>query len=145
MSNTYKLPLVLTCQVTGKVVKWTNRQIIDKKIAQYGSLEAFQAQFKCKGAGKTSATVAAQMTKAPIIKQVCEDGVALGKMTSGEYAKSQFGQAREVPTGEVRMVTRVFPYSDGTQCTVTSPAQSGKPNAIEATIKAPHIKINTEQ
>lgn len=51
MSNT-TIPnkLVLTCTITGKVVTWTNKAIIAKKIEQFGSLEAFVAQFKCKGA-----------------------------------------------------------------------------------------------
>jgi len=35
----YTLPLVLTCKVTGKSVKYTSASYIDKVIAKHGSLE----------------------------------------------------------------------------------------------------------
>jgi len=35
----YTLPLVLTCKVTGKSVKYTSASYIDKVIAKYGSLD----------------------------------------------------------------------------------------------------------
>jgi hypothetical protein len=41
----YSLPLVLTCKVTGKQVKYTSPSYIDKVIAKHGSLEALQANF----------------------------------------------------------------------------------------------------
>jgi hypothetical protein len=41
----YALPLVLTCQVTGKQVKYTSPSYIDKVIARAGSLEKLQATF----------------------------------------------------------------------------------------------------
>lgn len=125
MSNT-TIPnkLILTCTITGKQVTWTNKNIIAAKIAEFGSLEAFVAQFKCRGAGKPVRSVAADVTKASVMKEVFEDGVALGKMTKGEYAKSQFGQAKEVPTGDVRYVTRVHTF-DGRDVTVNAPYKSG--------------------
>lgn len=41
----YALPLVLTCRVTGKQVKYTSPTYIDKVIAKYGSLEKLQSDF----------------------------------------------------------------------------------------------------
>lgn len=41
----YSLPLVLTCKVTGKQVKYTSPAYIDKVIAKHGSLEALQKNF----------------------------------------------------------------------------------------------------
>ena len=41
----YALPLVLTCKVTGKQVKYTSPSYIDKTIARSGSLELLQKNF----------------------------------------------------------------------------------------------------
>jgi hypothetical protein len=41
----YTLPLVLTCSVTGKAVKYTSAAYIDKCIAKAGSLEALQKSY----------------------------------------------------------------------------------------------------
>lgn len=41
----YSLPLVLTCKVTGKEVKYTSPTYIDKVIAKFGSLEKLQKEF----------------------------------------------------------------------------------------------------
>ena len=41
----YAFPLVLTCKVTGKQVKYTSPSYIDKVIARAGSLEKLQATF----------------------------------------------------------------------------------------------------
>lgn len=41
----FSLPLVLTCKVTGKQVKYTSPSYIDKVIARAGSLEKLQASF----------------------------------------------------------------------------------------------------
>lgn len=41
----YTLPLVLTCSVTGKTVKYTSAAYIDKCIAKAGSLEALQKSY----------------------------------------------------------------------------------------------------
>lgn len=46
--------LELTCTVTGKQTTWTNQKIIQAKIDQFGSLEAFVAQYKSKGASSNS-------------------------------------------------------------------------------------------
>lgn len=49
MDNTYKTPISLTCNVTGRVVKYYHRPYIDALIAKHGSLESLIKNFKCKG------------------------------------------------------------------------------------------------
>ena len=93
--------VILTCTVSGKTVTWTNKTIIQKKIDQFGSLEAFQAQFKCKGANKKDKPKPIKM-----LKPILEQGVALGKMSPEEY-RDKFTQ-------------RTFTYPDGTNCTVVT-------------------------
>lgn len=95
--------LHLTCTVTGKTVVWTNKKIIQKKIEQYGSLDAFVAQFKCKGANKKE-----KVKKVGMLKPILQEGAAMGKMTPEEY--------------HAKYVTRTFSYPDGTNCTVSVPA-----------------------
>lgn len=73
--------ITLTCTISGKTVVWTNRKIIQAKIDKHGSLEAFMAQYTSKGAGKTP------KVKASFIKPILQQGVAMGKMTSEEYAQ----------------------------------------------------------
>jgi hypothetical protein len=53
----YALPLVLTCKVTGKQVKYTSPSYIDKVIAKHGSLEALQKSFTCREGRRTPAKV----------------------------------------------------------------------------------------
>ena len=73
--------ITLTCTISGKTVVWTNKKIIQAKIDQFGSLEAFMAQYTSKGAKKTPEV------KASFIKPILQQGVAMGKMTSEEYAQ----------------------------------------------------------
>jgi hypothetical protein len=56
----YALPLVLTCKVTGKSVKYTSPSYIDKVIAKYGSLEALQANYTSRDGRRQSAEKAAK-------------------------------------------------------------------------------------
>jgi len=94
--------VVLTCTVTGKTVTWTNKTIIQKKIDQYGSLETFMSQFKCKGAGKK------KVQKVGVtLKPVLEEGVKMGKMSPEEYT--------------TKYVQKRYTYKDGTSCTVVVP------------------------
>ena len=102
--------VILTCTVTGKTVTWTNRSIIQKKIDQFGSLEAFQAQFKCRGAGKPAKKKEPSIVA---IKPILQQGIALGKMTSKEYSD-------QYPIG--RYYTRKYANKDGSYCTVIAPA-----------------------
>jgi len=50
----YSLPLILTCKVTGKQVKYTSPSYIDKVIAKHGSLEALQANFTSREGRRTT-------------------------------------------------------------------------------------------
>ena len=102
--------VILTCTITGKKVTWTNKKIIQKKIDQFGSLEAFVAQFKCRGAGKPAKKKEPSVVA---IKPILQQGIALGKLTPKEYSD-------QYPIG--RYYTRKYDYKDGTSCTVVSPA-----------------------
>ena len=94
--------VVLTCTVSGKTVTWTNKKIIQKKIDQFGSLEAFVSQFKCKGAGKKKV-----QKVGVILKPVLEEGVKMGQMSQKEYND--------------KYVTNTYQYKDGLNCTVSAP------------------------
>jgi hypothetical protein len=96
--------ITLTCNVTGKVVTWTNKHIIAKKIQQHGSLEAFQAAYVSKGSKKSDSVTKEVFVQ---LKPIFEQGVALGKMTPEEY--------------KARYITRTYDYKDGTTCTVNTP------------------------
>lgn len=115
--------LILTCNITGKVVTWTNKTIIASKIAKHGSLAAFLSSYVSKGAGKVStgmkkksetkeeAAHSFNQKAAKVVKPILEQGVALGKLSNDEYT--------------ARYVTRVYPNKDGSSCTVTAPATTG--------------------
>ena len=94
--------LVLTCTVTGKKVTWTNKAIIAKKVQQFGSLDAFVAQFKCKGVNK-------KVKPKPIValKPILVEGVQMGKMSQKDYHD--------------KYVTRTYTFKDGINCTVSAP------------------------
>lgn len=107
--------LLLTCNVSGKQVTWTNKTIIAAKIAQHGSLEAFLSAYVSKGAGKVSkgmkedrAQRAASFgKKAKIVRPLLEQGVALGALTPEQYS--------------AQYTTRTITYKDGVKCTVVAP------------------------
>lgn len=96
--------ITLTCTVSGKTVVWTNKKIIQAKIDQFGSLEAFTAQYTARGAGKTP------KVKASFIKPILQKGVELGKMSSQEYAQ------------KYPMIERRYVNKDGSITTVIAPA-----------------------
>ena len=52
----YALPLVLTCKVTGKSVKYTSPSYIDKVIAKYGSLDELKANYTSREGRSQTAT-----------------------------------------------------------------------------------------
>ena len=95
--------IILTCTVTGKKVTWTNKAIIAKKIQQYGSLEAFQAQFKCKGAVKKD-----RVKKISMLKPILQEGVQMGKMSQQEYLSKYTEKVLTYPDGQhCRVITHV--------------------------------------
>ena len=93
--------VVLTCIISGKVTTWTNRKIIQAKIDKHGSLEAFMAQYTAKGAGKTP------KVKASFMKPILQAGVALGKMSSEEYATKYPRQERTYAAKGSDVITTV--------------------------------------
>ena len=94
--------ITLTCTISGKTVVWTNRKIIQQKIDQFGSLEAFMAQYTAKGAGKTP------KVKASFIKPILQQGVAMGKMSSEEYAEKYPRQERTYAAKGSDVITTVY-------------------------------------
>lgn len=101
MTTTAPSKVILTCTVTGKTVTWTNKKIIQKKIDQFGSLEAFVAQFKCKGAAKK------KKVRAVMIKPILEEGVKIGAMSLSEY--------------QAKYMSTTHTFKDGINCTVVLP------------------------
>jgi hypothetical protein len=52
----YALPLVLTCKVTGKSVKYTSPSYIEKVISKFGSLQALQTGYVSREGRRQQAT-----------------------------------------------------------------------------------------
>ena len=120
--------VTLTCNISGKVVTWTNKTIIAKKIEQYGSLEAFASQYVSREAksqtsqyvskgvkNQTNKIVKTKQTKeqsvesfklpgGKIVRPILEQGVKLGKMTEADYKR----------------VSRIQKLSDGSECTIVT-------------------------
>lgn len=99
--------ITLTCKVTGKQTTWLNKALIQKAIDKHGSLEAFMDGYVSRE-GKGQSGTKKPQGKTWKMKPVLEEGVKMGKMGQEEY--------------EVKYVTRVHTYQDGTSCTVRAPA-----------------------
>ena len=89
------MSITLTCNVTGKTVKWSNQKIIDEKINQYGSEEAFRKAFVCRGAVKKPIVKSALLRdgEVDLMKSILEEGVKLAPtglstkhLTAEQYA-----------------------------------------------------------
>ena len=89
------MSMILTCNVTGKTVKWSNQKIIDAKIKQYGSEEAFRKAFVCRGAVKKPIVKSALLRdgEVDLMKSILEEGVKLAPtglstkhLTAEQYA-----------------------------------------------------------
>ena len=112
--------ITLTCTVTGKQTIWTNQQIIQKKIDEFGSLEAFMAQYVSRGANKS---IAQKVQEPKMMEQILKQGVELGKMSHDEYT--------------TKYVTRKYVNKDGTITTVTAPAMpQSKFTSVNETLHA---------
>ena len=73
------MSITLICNVTKKTVKWSNQKIIDAKIKQYGSLEAFKAAYVSKGANKKPKVKSMLLRDGEVnlMKSICEEGIKL--------------------------------------------------------------------
>lgn len=92
MSQIIPNKLVLTCTKTGKVVTWTNKKIIAKKIEEFGSLEAFVNQFTCRGADKV---IAAGGTFTPPAPKALSEEESIGKMSLKDYTTKYIAHPEE--------------------------------------------------
>lgn len=102
--------LILTCRITGKQVTWTNKTIIAAKIAQYGSLEAFMAQYTSRGASHKAPAGGAGAGTERVPETRAESAASFGK------PKPIIGTAQEIlqegvslPDAPTEMVHRVYP------------------------------------
>ena len=103
MQNTYPVPLVLKCTITGREVKYYSRPYIEKRIAKAGDLATLINTFMAKGAKKqkknstptTKTWKGEEIIKSAPVKQ--EDATPGENMNKGE---------------------RVYKYSDGGTCRV---------------------------
>ena len=89
------MSITLTCNVTGKVVTWTNKTIIQKHINKHGSLEAFQKAYVSRGAVKKPIVKSALLRdgEVDLMKSILEEGVKLAPtglstkhLTAEQYA-----------------------------------------------------------
>ena len=107
--------IILTCNITGRQVKWASQSIIQKHIDKHGSLEAFLSSYVSKGAGKVSTGMkkvkqskeqSVESFKMPIVKPILEQGIKLGKMTEEDYKRFH--------------KVRVQKLQDGSECTIVT-------------------------
>jgi len=89
------MSIILTCNVTGKTVKWSNQKIIDAKVAEYGSLEAFQKAYVSRGAKKKEKVKSSLLKdgEVELMKSILEEGVKMAPtglstkhLTAEQYA-----------------------------------------------------------
>ena len=103
MQNTYPVPLILKCTVTGREVKYYSRPYIEKRIAKAGDLATLINTFMAKGAKKQ------KQSSTPSTKT----------WKGQEIIKSAPEKQDEAPTGEnMNKGERVYKYSDGGTCRV---------------------------
>jgi hypothetical protein len=76
-------------------VKWSNQKIIDAKVAEYGSLEAFQKAYVSRGAKKKEKVKSSLLKdgEVDLMKSILEEGVKLAPpglstkhLTAEQYA-----------------------------------------------------------
>lgn len=101
MENNYPVPLILTCKISGKVVKYYSKPYIENRIAKAGSLENLVNNFMAKGSKKKTNTYIPQKTwkGKEIIPGTLEEG----------------------PSESTNKGEKVFEYKDGGKCRVTYP------------------------
>lgn len=103
MQNTYPVPLVLKCTITGREVKYYSRPYIEKRIAKAGDLATLINTFMAKGAKKQKSPPSSKTWKGEeIIKTNAEDANKASAVTTN--------------VGE-----KVYTFSDGGHCRVVYP------------------------
>ncbi len=99
ITNNYPVPLILKCNISGKVVKYYSKPYIEKRIAQAGDLATLLNTFMAKGAKK---------------KQYPATKTWKGKdiITTPEV---------QVSSECTNKGTKIFTFKEGPNCTVTYP------------------------
>ena len=106
MQNSYPVPLILTCTVTGKTVKYYSRPYIENRIAKAGDLATLINTFMAKGAKKN------KPTNTPTTKTWKGQEIIKSTDNSTDQVSEPSGVNNNV--GE-----KVYKYADGGMCRVT--------------------------
>lgn len=101
----YSIPLILKCTITGREVKYYSRSYIEKRIARVGDLNTLINTFMIKGAKKKDKNT---QTYKPTRTW---KGVDLTQPTN---------KLEEKNVSPPVIITNVYKYADGGQCTVTT-------------------------
>lgn len=101
--ETYPVPLILKCTITGQEVKYYSRPYIEKRIARAGDLATLVNTFMVKGAKKKQEYKSTKTWK----------GEDIIKPSKTEEASDNPAKLNN-NVGE-----KIFTYSDGTHCRVT--------------------------
>lgn len=103
MQNTYTVPLVLKCTITGREVKYYSRPYIEKRIAKAGDLATLINTFMAKGAKKQK-----------------KNSTPSTKTWNGKEIIKSTPEKQEdfIPGENMNKGERVYKYSDGGTCRV---------------------------
>lgn len=125
--------LELTCTVTGKKTVWLNKAIIQKKIDEFGSLEAFVAQYVSKGARKPTSSSADKKvesreeraatfgkSKLSVVSPASEGSTDEGAANALRYSNAQM-EVNIVERNGISYTDRKFHHKDGTVTLVCAP------------------------
>ena len=106
MQNTYPVPLVLKCTITGREVKYYSRPYIEKRIAKAGDLATLINTFMAKGAKKQK-----------------KHTIPATKTWKGEEIIKSSPEKQEIASSGETMNKgeRVYKYGDGGTCRVVYP------------------------
>jgi len=95
MTTSAPKSIILTCNITGRQVKWSSQSIIQKHINKHGSLEAFQKAYVSRGAVKKPVVKSALLRdgEVDLMLSILEEGVKLAPtglstkhLTAEQYA-----------------------------------------------------------
>ena len=91
--------LTLVCPVTGKTIVWTNKTIINAKIAEAGGLDNFRKNYISREGKRLlkAKSIQTQVTTAPVMKEILEQGAKIADAVPAEGVSTQ---TETVPVAE---------------------------------------------